>query len=187
MKTKKITFGAMCLALSILLPQVFHLIGMSQAGSVFLPMHIPVFIGGMLLGPIYGICLGALAPIISFLLTGMPGSDRILFMIAELATYGMVSGLLFHNFKLHEKKMGSLISLIISMAAGRLVYGLTLVFAANLLGMQLGGFNTIFIAITTGIPGIIIQLIFIPVIVSAIFRGGYINDINTIKTDSKRA
>ena len=55
MKTRKITFGAMCLALSLLLPQAFHLIGMQQAGSVFLPMHIPVFIGGMLLGPIYGL------------------------------------------------------------------------------------------------------------------------------------
>ena len=45
MKTKKMTFGAMCLALSLLLPQVFHFIGLQQAGAVFLPMHIPVFIG----------------------------------------------------------------------------------------------------------------------------------------------
>lgn len=187
MRTKKITFGAMCLALSILLPQVFHLIGMQQAGSVFLPMHIPVFIGGMLLGPIYGICLGVLAPLISFLLTGMPGSDRILFIIAELATYGLVSGMLFHNFKLNEKKMGSLICLIISMAAGRFVYGLALVLASNLLGISFGGFNTVLIAISTGIPGIIIQLLFVPNIVSAILKGGYINEINTIKTDSKRA
>ena len=66
MKTKKLTFGAMCLAISLLLPQVFHIIGMQQAGSVFLPMHLPVFIGGMLLGPIYGLFLGIFAPLTSF-------------------------------------------------------------------------------------------------------------------------
>ena len=74
MKTKKLTFGAMCLAISLLLPQVFHIIGMQQAGSVFLPMHLPVFIGGMLLGPIYGLFLGIFAPLTSFVVTGMPSA-----------------------------------------------------------------------------------------------------------------
>lgn len=50
MKTRKLTFGALCLALSLLLPQAFHLLGMQQAGQLFLPMHIPVLIGGMVLG-----------------------------------------------------------------------------------------------------------------------------------------
>ena len=86
MKTKKLTFGAMCLAISLLLPQVFHIIGMQQAGSVFLPMHLPVFIGGMLLGPIYGLFLGIFAPLTSFVVTGMPSADRVLFMMSELAT-----------------------------------------------------------------------------------------------------
>ena len=159
MKTKKLTFGAMCLAISLLLPQVFHIIGMQQAGSVFLPMHLPVFIGGMLLGPIYGLFLGIFAPLTSFVVTGMPSADRVLFMMSELATYGMMSGLLFHQFHFSKQKFGALSALIISMIAGRVVYGIVISIA------------------TSGIPGIIIQLIFVPTIVMAIVKGGYFDEV----------
>ncbi|MFV0394020.1 MAG: ECF transporter S component, partial [Coprobacillaceae bacterium] len=127
MKTRKIMISAMCLALSLILPQAFHLIGMQQAGAIFLPMHIPIFIGGMLLGPVYGTGIGVLAPIISCLLTGMPTTQRVLFMVVELASYGMLSGVLFHVFKLKEKKWGALLTQIIAMIFGRIMYAMMLV------------------------------------------------------------
>ena len=104
MRTKRMTFGAMCLAISLLLPQIFHMIGMQQAGSIFLPMHLPVFIGGLLLGPVYGLLLGIFAPLTSFVITGMPSADRIIFMMCELATYGMVSGFYFRIFNFIKRK-----------------------------------------------------------------------------------
>lgn len=77
MRVRKITLSALCLTISILLPQTFHLIGFQQVGSIFLPMHLPIFISGMILGPIYGCLVGILAPFISFLLTGMPTAQKI--------------------------------------------------------------------------------------------------------------
>lgn len=176
MKTKKITMGALCLALSLLLPQIFHMIGMQQAGSIFLPMHLPVFIGGLLLGPIYGLFLGIFAPILSFIMIGMPGSQRVFYMMSELAAYGFFSGLLFHFIKFQNKTVGLYVSLIGAMIAGRLVYGCVLSIATYLFNIPVGGFQAMLFSITTGIPGIIIQLLLIPIVVRLVEKSGYLNE-----------
>ena len=67
--TQKLMTAALCLALGLLLPSMFHMIG---AGTVFLPMHIPVLLCGMLCGGAYGAAVGAIVPLLSSLLTGMP-------------------------------------------------------------------------------------------------------------------
>lgn len=170
MKTKNITIGAMCLAISLLLPQIFHLFGMQQAGAIFLPMHIPVFIGGMLLGPVYGTLVGALAPLISSLLTGMPSSERVLFMVVELASYGMFSGILFHTFKLKERHGGALITQVSAMFFGRIMYGLMLVLVTHIIRIPVGGLSVVLTTIVTGLPGIMIQLVFVPIIVRSVLK-----------------
>lgn len=174
-KSMRITFGAMCLALSIFLPQVFHLFGMQQAGMIFLPMHLPVFLGGMLLGPVYGLFLGIFAPLISMVLTGMPGAERVIFMMIELAAYGAIAGLCYHQLKMNEKPLGTLYALIIAMIVGRVVNAIGLVIGGMVMGVPLGGFATVFASIGTGLPGIALQFIFVPVIVSALYKGGYFN------------
>ena len=45
-QVKKLVMAAMCVALGIVLPMAFHTI--QNAGSIFLPMHIPVLICGLL-------------------------------------------------------------------------------------------------------------------------------------------
>lgn len=180
MKSRRITFGAMCLALAILLPQVFHLFGMQKAGTIFLPMHLPIFLGGMLLGPLYGLCLGLFAPLISMFLTGMPGASFVVFMMVELAAYGLVSGLCFHTFKLKEKAFGTLPSLIIAMIVGRIVYALALIIGGAILGTPMGGFVSVMVSLPTSLPGIIIQFIFVPIIVSVLYKGGYFNLLNQV-------
>lgn len=184
MKVKKMTFGAMCLALSLLLPQVFHMIGMQQAGSIFLPMHLPVFIGGMLLGSMYGLVLGIFAPITSCFLTGMPPYERVLFMSCELATYGMVSGLLFHQFKFKKQKAASLFALLLSMIAGRIIYAIVISIATYLFNIPFGGVMVVIHATITGIPGIIIQCFFVPLVVHVIERGGYFHESDTITNNA---
>lgn len=174
MKTRKMTFGALCLALALLLPQVFHLIGMQQAGQIFLPMHISVFIGGMVLGWQYGALLGLLAPLCSCLLTGMPSMERVVFMMAELCSYGLVSGLLYQQLHIKDYPLGGYLSLIAAMIIGRLVYGVTLTLAAALFSMNLGGFSAVWAAVVTGIPGIITQLVFLPALVRVVEKGGYV-------------
>lgn len=184
MKVRRLTFGAMCLAMSLLLPQVFHFIGYQQAGAVFLPMHLPVFIGGMLLGPIYGLFLGVFAPLTSFVLTGMPSAERVLFMICELATYGTVSGILFYYFKLSYKKLGSLIALLISMLSGRLVYAIVISLATYVFHIPLGGIEAVIASVITGMPGILIQCFLIPPIVNVIEKGGYFHDVKHVTKEA---
>ena len=96
---KKITVGGLLIALALVLPMAFHLTGVPQPGQVFLPMHIPVLLGGFVLGPVFGFFVGLFSPIISSVLTGMPAVGRLPFMMIELAVYGLVSGLMYNTFK----------------------------------------------------------------------------------------
>ena len=78
---------ALFIAAGILLPIFFH--GLGLGGAVFLPMHIPVLLGGMLLGWRQGFVIGLVTPLLSCLLTGMPPLLPALpLMTSELAAYG---------------------------------------------------------------------------------------------------
>ena len=158
----RVVLSGFFVCLGLLLPFVTaHAFGMP--GTIFLPMHLPVFLIGLLCGPMYGAMGGILIPVLSCMFTGMPPAFPMLpIMVGELFTYGLVSGLLYHKIK-----MPLYPSMLISMLCGRLVYGL--VFQALLLanngalrsGSEVGAF-------IEGIPGIVIQLILVPVIVSAV-------------------
>ena len=174
--TKRVTAGALMLAFGIALPQLFHLTGIPQAGEIFLPMHIPVILTGFVIGGDYGFIIGVLTPLISHFVTGMPGTPRLPFMIGELAIYGLVSGLLYHNAGLRNKKFGGLITLIASMLAGRLFYAAMLFVAANLLNIKCGGAIAAVTATVKGIYGIGLQLLVIPPIIYAAQKGGLISE-----------
>lgn len=87
------------ITLSVAIPQLFHVIGIvsgtgSLPGSAFLPMHLGVFFTALLAGPAVGAVTGAVSPILSFALTGMPSAALLPFMMIELTVYGLVCGLL---------------------------------------------------------------------------------------------
>ena len=163
---KKITVGGLLIALALVLPMAFHLTGVPQPGQVFLPMHIPVLLGGFVLGPVFGFFVGLFSPIISSVLTGMPAVGRLPFMMIELAVYGL---------KFNKKKMGTYISLLTAMLCGRIVYAISLFVAVNLMGIQCGGPIAAVTATVSGVPGIIIQVLIIPPVVYALERSGYID------------
>lgn len=178
MRTKKIVNSAVLIALTILLPQAFHLLGVVNAGPLLLPMHIPVLLSGFILGPVWGFAIGFFAPIISAVLTGMPASDRLPFMVLELMTYGGVAGMLYNTLGLWNKKYGKILSLIGAMVCGRIIYALSLWVAAELLHIPGGGIMAAVIATVAGIYGIIIQLLLIPAILYALERSHYIEQYN---------
>lgn len=162
-KTKELVLSGLLIALGLVLPMAFHLF--KAGGPVFLPMHIPVLLGGMILSPIFALLVGVLTPIVSNLLTSMPPLMPMLpIMIVELGLYGLVASILRKKLNLNV-----FISLIISMIIGRIgaglvVYVMTSVFAVQFappIAFVIGG-------LSKGIPGIIIQLIFIPIIVKAV-------------------
>lgn len=193
MLTRKITYGGLLLAISIVLPMVFHLAGGPQTGALFLPMHIPVLLAGLILGPVFGLVIGAAAPICSFAITEMPVITRLPFMVLELAIYGCVAGLFYHIFGLNrlsgffrnskersgregvssiEKFAGIIISLVAAMIAGRAAYALGLIIMGRLFGVTGADPAAVITAFSTGIIGIVIQLIVIPPILFALQKGG---------------
>ncbi|PKM62558.1 MAG: ECF transporter S component [Firmicutes bacterium HGW-Firmicutes-21] len=162
--TKKLVYAALLLACGVLLPLLFHLFSGSALGPTFLPMHIPVLICGLLLGAMYGSCIGLLAPVLSFLVTGMPTAERLPFMIIELGIYGFASGLLAGRTK-HIYPV-----LISAMVLGRIAYALSLFAAFHLFGMSGAAPAAAWTAVVKGLPGIIIQLVLIPPVVYALRR-----------------
>lgn len=157
---KKMTYTALFAAIGILLPQVFHMLGGQTAGGTFLPMHIPVMAAGMLLGPVTGCVVGVLCPVLSSLLTGMPPLAKLPFMALELLAYGSVSGYL-----TVRRRWNVYPALVVSMAVGRLVNAAALWVAGSLLHWSVPAVYSVVASAVTGIPGIAIQLIFVPVIV----------------------
>ena len=157
--TKKIVYTAMFLAIAVLLPQVFHLIGGPAAGKLFLPMHLPVLLAGFLIGWQAGLITGLIAPFLSFLITGMPPVPTLFFMAVELPVYGLVAGL----FK--ENKLNIVIKVLISMVAGRAALGLAYMVGAYVFNVEIAPWAAVGSAIVSGIPGIAIQIVLIPTIV----------------------
>jgi len=164
-KTRYITHIALYLALAVLLPIGFHAFGL--LGRMFLPMHIPVLLAGFLAGPLGGLVVGLLAPGISFLLTGMPPTYAVPLMTLELAIYGLIAGLAYNRLKLNIY-----LALLAAMIMGRLMFGLGLMVLGMF--MQLPYSAAVFFsasgAIATGLPGIIVQIVLIPIVVAALKR-----------------
>ncbi|MBE6706337.1 MAG: DUF1893 domain-containing protein [Ruminococcaceae bacterium] len=162
-KTQKLTVSGFLLALGIVLPYALaH--GLGVAGTILLPMHIPVLLCGFFCGPVYGATCGIALPLLNCLLTGMPSPFPMLpIMLAELTIYGLVSGLLFSSTPLERKKFGIYAALPITMICGRIAY--TAVF--YILLFTVGEIKALAVtsAIVTGLPGIIVQFLIIPPII----------------------
>jgi thiamine transporter ThiT len=162
---KKLTLSAMFLALAYVMPFLTGQI--PQVGSMLCPMHIPVLLCGFFCGAPWGLAIGFIAPLLRSFTLGMPPMFPTAFCMAfELATYGFMAGWLYH--KLPRKKVNVYISLLSAMVIGRLVWGVVMFgcmgFNASKFGLTafLGG------AVLNAVPGIIVQIILIPVLVIAL-------------------
>ena len=161
----KMVFAAMFLALSYVMPFLTGQI--PEIGSMLCPMHIPVLLCGFICGWPWGLAVGFVAPLLRSFTLGMPPLFPTAFCMAfELAAYGLVSGLM-HKL-LPRKKPCIYCSLIVAMVIGRLVWG-----AAMFICMGINGGSFTFAAfiagaVTNAIPGIIVQLLLIPVLVMVI-------------------
>jgi LytS/YehU family sensor histidine kinase len=169
-KTKRITLAALFIALCVVLPIAFH--SVPNAGSIFLPMHIPVLLAGIICGWPLGLACGILGPILSSLLTGMPPMAYLPSMVCELAVYGLVTGLLINKINTRNKFIDLYIPLIGAMLAGRFVSGVlnALIFRAGNYSMAIWLTS----AFVTAIPGIVIQLVLIPFLVFILQKSGLI-------------
>ncbi len=166
MNTRKITNIGLFIALAIVLPQGLHLI-FPGLGPVLLPMHIPAIIGGMILGPLSGMIIGMLSVLIGFVL-GMPPLPIAYFMFIEISVYGLIAGYLVFN-----KKINIYLALVVAMLFGRLASLVSMNMAISLMGMKLPKVFGTIAMYTSGVPGIVVQLLVIPPVVYALRR--YLN------------
>lgn len=159
---KKMTLSALFLAIAYLLP--FFTGQIQQIGNMLCPMHIPILLCGFICGAPWGGLVGIIAPILRSLMLGMPPMFPVAFCMAlELGTYGSVAGFLHKRFS--KQNFFVYISLIISMICGRIVWGISMFICINIVGGQFGMEAFIAGAVTNAIPGIIFQIIIVPLLV----------------------
>ena len=162
---KKLVFTAACAALCLVLPMAFHAI--PNAGQVILPMHIPVLLCGLICGWPYGGVCGIIGPLLSSVITGMPPAAMLPSMMVECAVYGFTSGLLMKYVRTGKAVTDLYICLISAMAAGRIAAGFA---KAWIFTPGVSPFAWVTTSLVTGIPGIVLQLVLMPLVVAALTR-----------------
>jgi len=170
---KQITAAAVCLALCLVLPFLTGQI--PQIGSALSPMHIPVLLAGFICGPFYAAAVGLLAPLLRFMMFGMPPlMPTGVSMTFELAAYGLAAGLL---YKVLPKKTAFVyVALIVAMLIGRAVWGVSRVLLVGVAGVAFSWQMFLTGAFINAVPGIIVHIALIPVVVLALQKVGFIKE-----------
>lgn len=158
--SRQVIAAALAIVAAVALPQIFHFIGAISGsgtvpGSVFSPMHLPV----ILAGPLAGGLAGLFSPVVSHFISGMPGAMMVPLMMAELAGYGVVAGLLCNA------RLPCIVKVVIAQIGGRLVYAVAILVAANVFGKTNFSISSIIPSVIAGLPGLMLQWAFIPLIV----------------------
>lgn len=159
----KTVITVITVALAVVLPQILHLAAGKALGEIWLPMHLPVMLAGFIAGPVVGAVAGTLSPVVSFLISGMPSAVLLPFMAIELFGYGFSAGLI------SKTKIPTVLQVLSVQVIGRLIRAAAILIAVF-------GFNysldpmMILTSIKTGICGIVLQLVVIPLALYAIKR-----------------
>lgn len=157
---------------AVVIPQVFHLIGIvsgagTAPGEVFLPMHLPIILVGLISGPYAGAIAGLLGPVVSSSITGMPGQRILPFMMFELFGYGVVAG------SIRNLKFSTITKVILTQIGGRACRVLAILAAILIWDNQTLKISSVLDSVITGLPGLIVQWILIPLLM---FRIGCVNE-----------
>ncbi len=151
-------------ALAVLLPQLVHLVAGASGGVQWLPMYLPVLLGGCLLGWKWGLGVGILSPLVSFAITSltgnaMPAASRLPYMMAELAVFAAVSGLF--SKKIAENGWMAFPAVLLAQVSGRAVF---LALAAIFQGVSALSAAAVWSQIQAGLLGMVLQAVLVPFI-----------------------
>lgn len=167
---KKSVVTAVSIALCVVLPMAFHSI--PNAGSIYLPMHIPVLICGLLCGWQFGLLCGLSGPLLSSLMTGMPPAAILPVMMIELAVYGLATGFSMRFVRTGKTTMDLYASLVIAMIAGRVIAGFAKAFIFMPGKVTLAAWAAGYFVVS--LPGLILQLALVPAAVFALMKAGLV-------------
>ena len=150
----EISRAALVTAAALALPFVFHVL---HLGHVFLPMYLPILVGGFVLRPRSAVIVGAAAPLLSAVATGMPPlfPPIAAWMALELA---LMAGLL---AVLHRRRLvPATVAVALVLLFGRTVY----LAAAYLTGLWLDLPARLFTlaSFLAAWPGMLLALLAVP-------------------------
>ena len=169
LQVRRMTYSALFLAIAMVLPFITGQI--PEIGRMLSPMHIPVLLCGFMCGWPWGIAVGFIAPLLRSVMFGMPAMfPAAVAMAFELAAYGGISGWL--RRKLPGDKWLIYPILLISMAAGRIVWGTVRLLLSGLSGTAFTWEMFILGAFAEAVPGIILHIVLIPVLVIVMETAG---------------
>ena len=161
----KTLISAGVIALAVILPQIVHLFAGAQGGVQWLPMYLPVLLGGCLLGWRWGLGVGLLSPLVSFAFTSfagnaMPAAARLPYMMAELAAFAVVSGLF--SEKIARNGWMAFPAVLLAQVSGRLFF---LALAAAFQGVSSLSAAVVWSQIQAGLLGLVLQAVVVPFLV----------------------
>lgn len=164
-KTKQLILGSLFIAMGAILPVVFHTAGL---GRVFLPMHIPVLLAGIVLGWKIGGIVGFLTPYVSSIMTSMPPLFPTAFVMSfELASYAITIAIVYRliSRKTTSTTIPVYIALFVAMILGRFIYGAINAAVLGFMQEQYG--FTVFLTsmFVESLPGILLQILLVPPII----------------------
>jgi hypothetical protein len=175
LRARELSLGGLFIALGIVIPIAFHAFGGGRLGPVLLPMYLPVLACAMLVSPPIAAAVGLLTPVLSSALTGMPPILPTLpLMAVELAVMATVASVLHRRLKLH-----ALPAVVLALLSGRVVLGVMawVLVSALPAGMQESlpeimrqPVAYVLAATATAIPGLILQVIAVPAVVTIVER-----------------
>ena len=156
------------IALAVVLPQFVHLFAGAQGGVRWLPMYLPVLLGGCLLGWSWGLGIGVLSPLTSFLITSafgnpMPIAARLPFMMIELAVFAGISGLF--SKKIAKHAWIAFPAVLLAQLAGRSAFMILVWLFQSVIPFAPAA---IWGQIQAGLSGMILQSVIVPLIVMSL-------------------
>ena len=165
-QAREMALGGLVIALGVVVPIIFHAVG---SGPIFLPMHLPILAGAMLLPAGTAALVGCLTPLLSAALTGMPPISPPIapFMSLELACIAAAASVLHRRLG-----MSALLATIGAALCGRAVYAAELFLVAPLIGVKLPAAAAGAVALLRAWPGIVLQVLVVPPAVALLSRRG---------------
>lgn len=162
---KNICLCGICVAMCYVLPVAFHAVGL---GSMLSPMHIPVLLCGLICGGWYGMFCGLAGPVLSSLLSGMPGVTMLVSMVPELMTYGLVAGVCMKLIRTGKTLADVYIALVSAMLLGRIAGGIAKALFYLGTGKSFGVAAWVSGYFVEALPGIVVHLTVVPMLVLAL-------------------
>lgn len=168
----ELTLCAMFISLGLLLP--FFTGQIPRIGNMLLPMHIPIFLCGLICGAKWGFAAGFVTPLLRTALFGVP----ILYpmsvsMAFELAAYGFAAGF-FYSRSRWKCIIALYRAMIPAMLIGRLVWAAARVTMTGIFSTPFSFEMFCAGAFLNAIPGIALQLVVIPAIMVALNKTGLV-------------